>query len=297
MYKMKVVRKIKEELMSRTRWTLPAAERQDYLAMARRLRNGGCCIPIIQEETPTPSRLNLEQDGECHVLDLPNGGVGYVVWVAMTFLVSNVIVRDYQLIPPWGQPADFLPDPKEHRPPRDYYFLAEGLTYPRTQVLNHRLTAGPTFNKGDFFPGALIAKGVDMPEGFRNTQYVDLAFVIFDQFGNPESSQIKAEVDRSMRDTRERLVRRPQARSFSEPEQRPAEGRRQERPATGRPPGGLFGPAAGRSSRTLGPDRSTSYGNHNSMPEPQGASAGKREENDPALGQEGSQVRPSGRVH
>lgn len=209
--------------MSRTRWNLPAAEQREYLATARRLRNAGGCIPIIQDESPTPSRMTIEQTAECYALDLPHGGLGFVIWVEILVLVSNVIIRECQLLPYRGQPAEFLPDPTEQRPPRDYYFVGGELTYSRTDVLNHRLTGAPTFNKGDYLEGAVLAKASDTPDWFRNALYADLEFVIFDQFGDPASCQITAQVDHCMRGAQERLRRRARVPLFSELDRQAAE--------------------------------------------------------------------------
>ena len=123
----------------------------------RRLISTG--VQLRDDLLVEPPGLTIEQvDGvyDSQIFTLPNGVVGYIVWLRLVSTQPGIMIRRWGLKPPELDPRlSLLPDPLGAVPYDLYMFPCGGPEFPRTDVLNHQVDQ-PL--KG-LIKGALLATG------------------------------------------------------------------------------------------------------------------------------------------
>jgi hypothetical protein len=111
---------------------------------------------------------------------------------------AMLVIAYYELKLLWkDEEFDWLDDPAEVAPPRDYYSYSDVLQYKRDMVLNHRRYEQGKLAPGDAFKGLLMGKGTaQIPDDFQHGQTVKMKLVIHDKRGKKYSAEFELWIDR-----------------------------------------------------------------------------------------------------
>jgi hypothetical protein len=137
----------------------------------------------------------------------PTGGTGY----ALDVMISNPSSKPQTICeivptPPWADP-DFtwLEDPKELTPNRNDYVFPGNFSYPREEVLNHRICEGGRVPARGLLRGLLLGWSKHpIPERYRHGSTVSVKLEMLDHALRAHEFEFPVYVDRS-----EKLLQNP----------------------------------------------------------------------------------------
>ena len=113
------------------------------------VRNLGAALTI------TPGRDHWRSE----IRELKNGRFAYIVPVFIRRdRPGKTIIRDVWIAAPWRDFIELLADPKEGPHPAYYAFPDDAESFPRKDVLNHRLHC--VLARGDIREGLILGSGV-----------------------------------------------------------------------------------------------------------------------------------------
>jgi hypothetical protein len=171
----------------------------------KELSDKGCAVDLsLAEEIDLEAEsLQVEQGAggfESRIFELPDGGVGYIIYVRVFNRTSRTIYCDDIDLRVFGddQMFDWMPDPRETKRPESYQFRGKGSPeFPREQVLNHVLLGGHgALAPRRPFEGYLLATGKPMPQSLRDGETLDAAITIFLSDGVSYTATIQLRVER-----------------------------------------------------------------------------------------------------
>lgn len=87
-----------------------------------------------------------------------------------------------------------LADPKEGPKSTDYAFPDDAESFPREDVLNHRLHC--VLARGDIREGLLLALGSSPPDEFKNQSKIQVTFGILDQWDQEHPAKLELTLNR-----------------------------------------------------------------------------------------------------
>ena len=197
--------------MSREIWEISKEKQQLYRKSAERLVAAGAHLDLSSSAPARTRWVKITQVAEMlasYVRILPGLSL-YVVWVRIVALAPKVVIQEYRLSSSeWEVAAWFPGDPRENRSSDPYYCLPDHSTFPRDEVLNHRLGAQGTLRRGDPMEGLLLAQSFDpIPERYRQGRVMELCLSVVNQFGDEEQLTVNLHVDRTAEQLRPRPAR------------------------------------------------------------------------------------------
>lgn len=185
----------------KTKWSLTKSEQSTDSTNAERLRSAGLSIAGQHAASPEAPVLRIEQSEYSFVHAGTCAGMALEISLRIMALKSGIIICDYEITIP-GCPAQiFLVEPKEGslRYKALGYCALEG-----DAVLNHQIFNGRSLPVDRMLDGFLIAQSFDpLPSQFQSGVPISSQIRLFDQFGNPFSSEVLLGVTRR----EQRLVR------------------------------------------------------------------------------------------
>jgi len=116
----------------------------------------------------------------------------------------------------WKRRLFLLADPQVYSPEMEGYRLESGRTFPRVEVLNHRIGECGGLGPGESVEGVLLGQQIScrIPFDYLHGTIVPAAISVVDQFGRKHRSEIDVRIDRSA--TMRPLIRRPRGSSLFE---------------------------------------------------------------------------------
>ena len=191
----------------RKKLSLSNMEQQAYYVNAKRLMAAGV-IPHEDKPSSEPQMLTVEQTGGLSgsfVLAPSVGGYVIVVWVRIVALKSGINVCECQITPQrWNDTNIFLVEATEGVP---YYKDIGRIEYPKTDVLNHRISSKRSLRRGETLEGAIVAQSFgSLPTWCDNGVSIELELSFIDQFDNFYPLKVDLRVMRDM-ERRERQRR------------------------------------------------------------------------------------------
>jgi hypothetical protein len=180
--------------------SLSNTEKQEHNANAKRLMAAGV-IPNEDEPSSEPKMLSVQQTGgpsESVVYAPSVGGYVIVVWVRIVALKSGINVCECQLMPQrWNDTKIFLVEATEGVP---YYKAIGGIEYPKTDVLNHRISSKRSLRRSETLEGAIVAQSFgSLPTWCDNGVSIELELSFIDQFDNFYPLKVDLRVMRDMK--------------------------------------------------------------------------------------------------
>jgi hypothetical protein len=143
------------------------------------------CLLIFQRHEDFVNRVEQWDQGlTCFV---------FYVSIINNSLRTPVVILGYDLELQWRDDQfDWLRDPAEFDPPSEAYRFAGGeVSYPRQDVINHRVYGLGRLAPGDVIEGALLAKGYAMiPADYRHDQTITMKFSVLDQDNKRHSREL-----------------------------------------------------------------------------------------------------------
>jgi hypothetical protein len=121
----------------------------------------------------------------------------FYVSIINNSLRTPVIILGYDLELEWKDDQfDWLPDPAELDPPgKAYKFAGDAVSYPRDEVINHRVFGQGRLVPGEVLEGALLARGYGaIPANYRNGQTIPLKFSVVDQDYKRHSKELQFKI-------------------------------------------------------------------------------------------------------
>jgi hypothetical protein len=169
----------------REKLSLRNMERQAYNVNAKRLMATGV-IPHEDKPSSEPQMLTVEQTGglsESFVHAPSVGGYAIVVWVRIVALESGINVCECQITPQrWNDTNIFLVEATEGVP---YYKAIGGIEYPKTDVLNDRISSKRSLRRRETLEGAIVAQSFgSLPTWCDNGVSIELELSFIDQLDN-----------------------------------------------------------------------------------------------------------------
>jgi len=185
------------------------AKRQNIL---RRIRAAGCPIELDAPLVSARNQLRIFQAGEAYLIDLGTTGTALVLWMRFAREAEGQIsiVEFGDVILPWGPLSASWLDPLPE-PSRSRYQLPNGFVFPRTSVLNDRLSErGLRVRSGQFLEGyALGSTKMQIPERYIHGSHLEGEFSVLDGMGREFRGEVQFVVDRRAQPNRRgRSVRR-----------------------------------------------------------------------------------------
>jgi hypothetical protein len=184
----------------RTKSKLSQAERLEYEANVKRLRDSG--LEIEQENTPWEApTLRVDQVGgpnDSVILAAPRGGYVIAAWLRIIPLKSGISICGRQItLRGWDDPElDFVEAP--------FWKNVAELEYETDDVLNDRIT-GRTLGRVKNLEGVIIAQSCTLlPERYCSGIPVDVELIFVDQFDNCSPLCVQLSVIRDDKQCRER---------------------------------------------------------------------------------------------
>jgi hypothetical protein len=117
---------------------------------------------------------------------------------------------------PWKRRLFLLADTQPYSPEMEGYRLESGRTFPRMEVLNHRMGECGGLGPGESMEGVLLGLQIfcRIPFDYLHGTIVPAEISVVDQFGRRHGSEIEVRIDRSA--TMRPLIRRPRGTSLFE---------------------------------------------------------------------------------
>jgi len=162
---------------------LSSMEQEKYLACAKYLRAGGLDVEVPEPGQENGRALDISQAGselDSVVYALPGGGVGIAIWLRLVALKSGERICYCEIPLPWEDARVRLLEITDRIPS---YKVADGLAYPRADVINHRISSQRSLRCGDLVEGVLVAQGFgSLPGKYRSGMSIRTEVRFFDQF-------------------------------------------------------------------------------------------------------------------
>jgi len=129
---------------------------------------------------------------------------------------AHLEVWKYRAGMPWKRRLFLLADPQPYSPEMEGYRLESGRTFPRGEVLNHRIGECGGLGPGESMEGVLLGFQIfcRIPFDYLHGTIVPAEISVIDQFGRKYRSDIEVRIDRSA--TMRPLIRRPRGTSLFE---------------------------------------------------------------------------------
>ena len=148
-------------------------------------RNSGAALTI------TPGRDHWRSE----IRELKNGRVAFIVPVFIRRdRPGKTIMRDVWIAAPWPDLIELLADPKEGSNSAYYAFPDDPESFPRKDVLNHRLHC--VLARGDIREGLILGLGLCPPDEFKDEKKVRVTLGILDQWGNERTAELEMKINR-----------------------------------------------------------------------------------------------------
>jgi hypothetical protein len=129
------------------------------------------------------------------IRELKNGRFAYIVPVFIRRdRPGKTIIRDAWIAAPWPDFIELLADPKDGPKAADYAFPDDAESFPREDVLNHRLHC--VLARGDIREGLLLALGSCPPDEFKNQSKIQVTLGILDQWDQEHPAKLELTLNR-----------------------------------------------------------------------------------------------------
>jgi hypothetical protein len=179
-------------------------------AVFRRLLAAGCPMPLqIDDKTPADLTLALSKL-ELAVAYDRRASSEYVFPLRITnHSYARLQVCGFRAGMQWNRRLFLLAEPQRPSPEVDGYRLQSGRTFPRGEVLNHRIGECGGLAPGESMEGVLLGFQIfgRIPFDYLHGTFAPTTISVFDQFGRSYRSEIEVRIDRSA--TMRPLLRRP----------------------------------------------------------------------------------------
>ncbi|MGH9642686.1 MAG: hypothetical protein ACRD3Q_09685, partial [Terriglobales bacterium] len=152
---------------------LNRAEQARYLAASQELQAAGLEVDVPEEWLHRAHFLDVAVAGgpASSAVDLPNGGVGYAIYVRLVAMRRGLILPHYRITTEWdGQISLLLFDE------RGPICKLGWLSYSRNEVLNQHFDNSLRFHyRGEMIEGTILAMGLQsIPAAYRTGARIPL---------------------------------------------------------------------------------------------------------------------------
>ena len=162
---------------------LNTAETANYFAAAKELQMVGLDLNIPREWSQQSRLLDVAVAGgpASGAFDLPNGGVGYAIYLRLVARRSRLILQDFEITTQWDDRISLL-SVDECGPVCKLGWLP----YSRKEVLNQRIQTSLRFHyRGHMIEGTILAMGLKpIPEAYRTGAHVPFQLTFTDSLGH-----------------------------------------------------------------------------------------------------------------
>jgi hypothetical protein len=141
--------------------------------------------------TITPGRDHWRSE----IRELKNGRFAYIVPVFIRRdRPGKTIMREVWIAAPWPDFIELLADPKEGPQPAYYSFSDDAESFPRKDVLNHRMHC--VLARGDIREGLILGLGLCPPDEFKDEKKVQVTLGILDQWDEELTVKLEMKIRR-----------------------------------------------------------------------------------------------------
>ena len=151
-------------------------------------RNPGAALTI------TPGRDHWRSE----IRELKNGRFAYILPVFIRRdRPGKTIIRDAWIAAPWRDFIELLADPKEGPNSAYYAFPDDAESFPRKDVLNHRLHC--VLARGDIREGLILGSGVVSARRIQGRKKIQVTLSILDQSDDERTATLEMKMNRIRR--------------------------------------------------------------------------------------------------
>jgi hypothetical protein len=197
--------------MSMTKRSLTIAEQDEQRKLVGRLVEGGADLDRSTLTRGSKRRIQISQDPEMFAsyAGASPRGFHYVVYVHIVALVGRVLIEHFDLSSSeWEMGTYPIEDPALGRSCKLEYCLGDRSTFPRDQVLNHRLDK-KILRSGDVIEGWLLfGSFTPIPKHYVYRSMMPATLSMWDQFDEMSEVNVELYVGRSANPTLSRPSRR-----------------------------------------------------------------------------------------
>ena len=169
-------------------------------ALRQRLLAAGCPMPLkIDDQTPSDLTIAVSNNILAVAYDR-RASSEYVLPVRITnHSYAHLDMCEFRAGMPWKRRLFLLAEPQPSSLGMEGYRLESGRTFPRGEVLNHRIGECGGLGPGECMEGVLLGLQIfcRIPFDYLHGTIVPAGISVFDQFGRRHRSEIEVRIDRS----------------------------------------------------------------------------------------------------